>query len=415
MISGQPSSGTWTAGDILTLIRDGKADNRSSISRLTGLARSTVSQRVETLTAAGLLIEAGDGPSSGGRPPATLIFDGSIGTVIGVDLGATQARLGVFDLSGRLLREHWEEISIAAGPEFVLSWVQSKLADMLRDCDIAPERVWSVGIGVPGPVDFEQGRAVAPPIMPGWDGVRIPDWFDSYENAKVLVDNDVHIMALGEYWTTWRGDIDNMLFVKVGSGIGAGIIAQGQVLRGSDGTAGDIGHIRLSDHVDTMCRCGNRGCLGALASGSALARQLTDLGLESRNTRDVVAHARAGNTSAVRLVRDAGRMVGEVLSGLVNFFNPAVIVVGGDMAAAEEQLFQGIREVVYERSMALATRSLRIVPSELGGNAGLVGASLLARETVLAAEAIDRRLNDVPPESGAPSMTAPRSATTAGG
>jgi predicted NBD/HSP70 family sugar kinase len=274
------------------------------------------------------------------------------------------------------------------------------LDGLLDELGAVRQQVWAIGIGAPGPVEFGEGRTVAPPIMPGWDGVRIPEWFEDYPGAAVLVDNDVNVMALGEYWTEWRTRTEDLLFVKVGTGIGAGIIAAGRLLRGADGTAGDIGHIRLADHPDTRCRCGNTGCVESLAGGAALARQLADLGFEATNSRDVVALVRAGNTFANRLVRDAGRMIGEVLAGAVNSLNPSVIVVGGDIAAADEQLFAGIREVVYERSTALATRGLQIVPSALGDRAGLVGASVLATEWVLAADAIDRRLESDPERGG---------------
>lgn len=401
MLKEVPSERSATsAGQLLGLIRSGTANTRTSLSAVTGLARSTVSQRIDALTAAGLVYESGDGTSSGGRPPKNLAFNGSIGLVLLADLGATQARLGVADLSGTMLTEAWSEMPISAGPDHVLGWVRNRLDGMLEELGASRDRVWAVGIGAPGPVEFGEGRTVAPPIMPGWDGVRIPEWFGDYAGAAVLVDNDVNIMALGEYWTEWRHRAEDLLYVKVGTGIGAGIVAAGQLLRGVDGTAGDIGHIRLADHPDTRCRCGNTGCVESLAGGAALARQLTDLGFEATNSRDVVALVRAGNTSANRLVRDAGRMIGEVLAGAVNFLNPSVIVVGGDIAAADEQLFAGIREVVYERSTALATRGLQIVPSALGDRAGLVGACVLAIEWILAADQIDRRLESNPQQGG---------------
>jgi predicted NBD/HSP70 family sugar kinase len=249
--------------------------------------------------------------------------------------------------------------------------------------------VRGIGIGVPGPVSFSTGQPVNPPIMPGWDGFSIPDWFASRYDAPVLVDNDVNIMALGEHWTYWR-DTDNLLLIKVGTGIGCGIVAGGHIHRGAQGAAGDIGHIRVSGEDEVVCRCGNIGCLEAVAGGRALALALDEAGIKAKNSRDVVAHVRGGNPVALRMVREAGRHLGEVLAGCVNFFNPSVVVIGGDLAEVHEQLMAGVREVTFRRSLPLATRDLRTVSSELGDRAGVIGAAIMVIEHVLAPAAIDR-------------------------
>ena len=206
-----------------------------------------------------------------------------------------------------------------------------------------------IGIGVPGPVAFATGQPVNPPIMPGWDGFSLPRWFGDRYEAPVLVDNDVNIMALGEHWSHWR-DTEHLLFIKVGTGIGCGIVAGRLIHRGAQGAAGDIGHIRVPGNEDVLCRCGNVGCLEAVAGGRALAQRLPAAGLEAANSRDVVRLVRAGEPRAVRMVREAGRSLGQVLAGSVNFFNPAVIVIGGDLGEAHEQLLAGVREVIFERS-----------------------------------------------------------------
>ena len=222
-----------------------------------------------------------------------------------------------------------------------------------------------IGVGVPGPVAFSRGEPVAPPIMPGWDGFSIPDWFAKHYDAPVLVDNDVNIMALGEHWTHWR-DIEHLLYVKIGTGIGCGIVAGRRIHRGAQGAAGDIGHVRLAGHDDVVCRCGNIGCLEAVAGGRALAANLTAVGLHAESSREVVALVRAGEPQAIQAVRDAGRYLGEVLAGCVNFFNPGAIVIGGDISEAHQQLLAGVREVIFQRSLPLATGDLRIVPSPAG-------------------------------------------------
>ena len=182
------------------------------------------------------------------------------------------------------------------------------------------------------------------------------------------------------------------MFVKVGTGIGSGIVAGGHIHRGAQGAAGDIGHIHLSDHDDVVCRCGNLGCLEAVAGGRALARRLAAEGRDATDTRDVVRLVRAGDPLAIRMVRDAGRSLGEVLAGCVNFFNPSVILIGGDLGEAHEQLLAGVREITFQRSLPLATHDLRTEPSRLGDRAGVIGAAIMVIERVLAPEAIDRAI-----------------------
>jgi predicted NBD/HSP70 family sugar kinase len=379
------------AGSLLRMIRNGEAVTRADLVRRTGLARSTVAQRLDALLAHELVYEAGGSASTGGRPPTVLAFNQAAGVVLAADLGATHSRLVVSDLAGAPLAEQAFEMDIAEGPERVLDWVRERFAALLDEIGRAPGDVRGIGVGVPGPVAFSRGEPVAPPIMPGWDGFSIPGWFAAHHDAPVLVDNDVNIMALGEHWSHWR-ELEHLLFVKVGTGIGCGIVAGGRIHRGAQGAAGDIGHIRLPGHDDVVCRCGNVGCLEAVAGGRALAERLRARGLTTATSRDVVAQVRAGEPIAIQAVRDAGRFLGEVLAGSVNFFNPGAIVIGGDIAEAHQQLLAGVREVIFQRSLPLATGDLRIVPSRLGDRAGVIGAAIMVIEHVLAPEAVDRAI-----------------------
>jgi predicted NBD/HSP70 family sugar kinase len=377
------------AGAILQLIRSGEAVTRADLARQTGLARSTVAQRVDALLANRLVHEVTVAASTGGRPPTVLALNGAAGVVLAADLGATHSRLAVSDLTGEPLAEVAVDMEIADGPEAVLGSVLEHFVDLLAKSNHSAGDVRAIGVGLPGPVSFSTGQAVNPPIMPGWDGFSVPQWFGQHFDAPVLVDNDVNIMALGEHWSHWR-DTENLLFVKVGTGIGCGIVAGRQIHRGAQGAAGDIGHIRVSGHDDTVCRCGNTGCLEAVAGGRALARRLTEAGAVAASSRDVVELVRAGDTRAVRMVREAGRSLGEVLAACVNFFNPAVIVIGGDVGEVHEQLLAGVREVTFQRSLPLATQHLLTVPAQLGDRAGVMGAAIMAIEHVLAPAAIDR-------------------------
>ena len=270
------------AGSLLRLIRDGDAVTRADLVRHTGLARSTVAQRLDALLAHQRVCEAGGSVSTGGRPPTLLAFNQGAGVVLVADLGATHSRLVASDLAGVPLAETTSDLDIAEGPEVVLPWVDERFAELLAEAGRGAHEVRGIGVGVPGPVAFSLGEPVAPPVMPGWDGFSIPGWFAAHYDAPVLVDNDVNIMALGEHWTHWR-EVEHLLYVKVGSGIGCGIVADRRIHRGAKGAAGDIGHIRIAGHDDVVCRCGNVGCLESVAGGRALARRLTAAG--SRRAR----------------------------------------------------------------------------------------------------------------------------------
>lgn len=382
------------AGAVLKLIRSGDAVTRAALADETGLARSTVAQRIAALLSAGLIYEAGDTQSTGGRRPTRLAFNHKAGIVLAADLGATHSRLAVSDLAGGPQAEMAFEMDIGEGPERILGLVHDRFRKLLRESKHSPKDVRGIGIGIPGPVAFASGQPVNPPIMPGWDGFSIPDWFlQRYKDAPVLVDNDVNIMALGEHWAHWR-EVEHLLYVKVGTGIGCGIVVDRRIHRGAEGAAGDIGHIVVTDHEDVVCRCGNTGCLEAVAGGRALAHRLAATGYDAEGSRDVVRLVREGNADAIRMVREAGRALGEVLAACVNFFNPRVIVLGGDIGEVHEHLLAGLREVVFQRSLPLATRDLRVVTSQLGDRAGVTGAAIIVIEHILAPATIDRALRE---------------------
>jgi predicted NBD/HSP70 family sugar kinase len=370
-------------GEILELIRAGGAKTRNEVMVATGLSRSTVMQRVGTLLEAGLLVEEPDGgDSTGGRRPAVLAFNDRVGVVLAADLGARHGRLAVCDLGGASLAEREEPIRIADGPEPVLEWVAATFGALLEEAGRDPEDVLALGVGVPGPVDVEQGWPETPPIMPGWHRYPVADKLRERFGAPVFLDRDVQAMALGEHRRHWH-DLSHMVFVKVATGIGAGIVSGGELLRGNHGRAGDIGHIRAIKPSDVLCTCGNRGCVGALASGSAILRQLGEEGIEATSLADVVELVEANNAVAVHHVREAGRLLGAALAAVVSVVAPSVIVIGGDLAEAPGPLLAGIRESVYQRSSPLATRDLRILTSPLGPRAGVVGVTTLALEHIV--------------------------------
>lgn len=377
-------------GDLLNLIRTGRARTRGELGEVTGLARSTVAQRIDALIEAGLVVEVGGAPSTGGRPPSLLGFNAEAGVILAADLGATHSRIAVSNLLAESLVETTAEIDINKGPDAVIGWLLDTFDRLLDEIGRPPSEVRGIGIGVPGPVDFARGMAVNPPIMAGWHMHPIKDAFAQRYDAPVLVDNDVNIMALGEYWVM-EPKVDDFVFVKVGTGIGSGLILGGVLHRGANGAAGDIGHVRATSE-DVVCRCGNNGCLEALAGGAALAGRLRESGLDAMGGRDVVRLVERGDEDATRAVRQAGRLIGQVLASMVNLLNPSLIMIGGDLARAEQQLLAGIREVVYQRSTTLSTTDLTIAVSHLRDRAGVIGAAAMAIDHILTPRAIDEAL-----------------------
>lgn len=378
-------------GDLLGLIRSGRARTRAEVAALTGWGRAAVSQRLEKLSATGLIRAAGELSSTGGRPATLFEFNADAGLVLAAELGATHVRAAITNLDAEVLSDVHEEIGAADGPEQVLGLVNERFQDLLRESGRSAGDLFGVGIGVAAPVEFAAGRPVNPPIMPGWDRFELGSWMGQRWHVPALVDNEANMMAIGEHATTWSG-VRELMCIKVATGIGCGIISDGRIHRGAQGAAGDIGHIRVIGHDEVICHCGNTGCLEAVAGGEALARTLSLQGIPAATSRDVVRLVREGRREAIALVRESGRLLGQALAGAVNLLNPSVIVIGGDLADAEEQLFAGVRETVYQRSLPLATNQLRIVPSELSDRAAVIGAAVTVIEHTLAPAAVEATL-----------------------
>jgi len=375
----------FAASDLFQVLRDGKPRTRSELIDITGLSRTTIGSRIDSLVESGMVTALADAISTGGRPSARVAFNPQARVVAAADLGATHATLALTDLAAQVIVEVHTAMEIAAGPQVVLDWLTKTISQLLIEAGRSPSELIAIGIGVPGPVEHTTGRPSNPPIMPGWDNFDIPGHVQRSYPVPVLVDNDVNIMALGERAMSWPA-ADHLMFLKVATGIGSGIISGGVLQRGAEGIAGDIGHISISRGAGTVCRCGNTGCLEAVAGGPAIAAELRREGIEASNGNDVVDLVREGNVRALQIVRQAGRDIGEVLNMCVSIVNPSVIVVGGSLAQIGEQLIAGIREVVYARSMPLATRQLSIVQSQTGPESAVIGASLIAIEHALAPE-----------------------------
>lgn len=377
---------------VLRMLMDGSPRTRAEIVAATGLARSTVRARLDLLVAAGLVTGSGTGESTGGRPAGRFGFNPGAQHVLAAEVGATHATVAVSDLACRLLAVEQVKLDVADGPAAILPLLATTWRSLLKTVDAA--EIAGVGIGLPGPVEHSTGRPNNPPIMPGWDGFDVPAAIAAEFDVPVLVDNEVNLEALGEH-TASHPDVRHMIVVKAATGIGAGLISNGVLHRGAAGAAGDLGHIRVPEGGGALCRCGNTDCLEAVAAGPALAAKLRELGHPASSTADVVNLVRAGNLEAGRVVRQAGRDIGEVLAGCVSMFNPSLVVIGGLLAEAGEMLLAGVRESIYRRSLPLATENLRIVASGAGETAGALGAAAMVVRHVLSPEVLDARLGEV--------------------
>jgi predicted NBD/HSP70 family sugar kinase len=380
-LSGQTNHALNLSSYLARLIASGQATSRSELARVTGLARSTVSEHLAPPLRIGLIAEREAEAGARGRPPSVLTLNPQAGVILVADIGAARGRLAIADFGQHFLAERSIDTDVGRGPETVLAEVRGHFLEMLAEQQVEAKRVRLIVVGLPAPVDFASGVPVRPPIMPGWDNYPVASSFQDEFAATVLVDNDVNLMALGEARCRPTAQCP-LLYVKASTGIGCGIVTHdGQLHRGADGAAGDIGHVRVPGHEE-ICRCGAIGCIEAFASYGAIMRKA--------GAENALAHPRTdlGDAQVASLVRSAAGDIGEVIAMLVHFFNPAVIVLGGRMTQFGDEMLAGVRSVVYRRALPLATRKLSVELSTLGNRAGIIGAVVLGVEHVLSPQGL---------------------------
>ncbi|MFJ8198258.1 ROK family protein [Streptomyces sp. NPDC096152] len=377
---------------LLRLLRDLGPQSRVALGDRVDLSRSKLAVEIDRLLETGLVVQDGLAASRGGRRSHNVRIAPSL-RFLGVDIGATSVDAAVTNAELDVLGHLSEPLDVREGPVAVFERVLA-LAAKLREAGLA-EHFDGAGIGVPGPVRFPEGVPVAPPIMPGWDGFPVREALSQELGCPVLVDNDVNLMALGEQQAGVARSVRDFLCVKIGTGIGCGIVVGGEVHRGVTGSAGDIGHIQV-DPDGPPCACGNIGCLEAHFGGNALVRDATTMAEAGRSAElagrleaagrltpeDVSAAAGAGDAASLELIRMGGSRTGQVIAGLVSFFNPGLVVIGGGLTGLGHTLLASIRTQVYRQSLPLATGNLPIVLGELGQIAGVVGATRLISDHI---------------------------------
>ena len=378
--------------DTLALFQNGAELTRADVAMRTGWARVTVTARIERLLQDGLLEPYDERNGGRGRPAARYRLAVDSGVLLVADVGATGMRLARCDLAGKILATDSRESAISDGPDKVLGIVRQAWKDLMRGSKGV--RPWGVAIGLPGPVEYPRGRVVDPPIMTGWNGFDVSETISGWYDTAAHVENDANALAVGELAAAAEAGtpITDLLVVKVGTGVGAGIISGGRVLRGAAGSAGDIGHTE-ADNVTgrddrPICRCGKIGCVEAYAGGWALVRDAAERGLDVKDVGSFLEHLAQGDPIARALTAESGRVIGAAIATAVSLLNPEQVLIGGALGLTGDHLVAGVRERVYARSPPLATRSLRIDRSRLGHDAGARGlAHELSRRVLLGATA----------------------------
>ncbi|WP_330285773.1 ROK family transcriptional regulator [Streptomyces sp. NBC_00576] len=365
---------------VLELLASGQATTRTELAELLGAAPSTISFTVGQLVTHGLVAEQGTRSSTGGRPRKVLRLGGSDGFAVAADLGSRHARVGVVFPGGGLTDVSTVPFAAAEGPEEALPALAETLEALAARH--GRELLRGVGLCLPGPVDVESGVVTLPARMPGWNRFPVRAWLEDYFGVPAAIENDANCMAVGEH-SVQPAERRQSIMVKVGSGIGAGVIADGRLYRGGTGAAGEITHVRVENEGGTPCSCGNTGCLETVASGAALVRILRERGADVDSIEDVVGLATDADPEATGAVRRAGRYLGTVLSANVNFFNPDAVYLGG-LLSTLEPFVAAVRSQLYEGCHPLVTEQLVIERASLGADAGLVGAGRFALQRALA-------------------------------
>ncbi len=377
-------------GDVLHLIRHGRATTRGDVLEATGLSRVTISQRLDALLAAGMIVEGEHSEATGGRRRRSLSFNTSQSHVLVVALDTTHTRIAVTDLGGAVLVEDSIDVPVSAGPSEVLDRIVLAMGAVLGKRDLDPDDLCGLGLSLPGPVDPVSGRPSQPPMLPGWDAYPVAEHLQpALPGVPVLTANDADAAAMGEY-AAGNTHVESLCLVKVSTGIGTGIVIGGRSYTGVDGGAGDIGHVRVSPRSEARCQCGMQGCLAAVASGRAVAAELRTLGFEAASGRDVRALLQAGEPEAARLTQTAGKRIGEVLATMVSLLNPEVVLVGGDLASAP--LLAGMRETLYRLALPRATRHMALQLGSLGDDAAVAGMTRLVVDRAFSPDTVNARL-----------------------
>ncbi|MFE5244626.1 MULTISPECIES: ROK family transcriptional regulator [unclassified Streptomyces] len=359
---------------VVRAVRMAGSLTQAEIARSTGLSAATVSNIVRELKDGGTVEVTPT--SAGGRRARSVSLSGDAGIVIGVDFGHTHLRVAIGNLAHQVLAEESEPLDVDASSAEGFGRAEHLVNRLIETTGISPAKVIGVGLGVPGPIDVESGTLGSTSILPGWTGINPSQELAGRLGVPVYVDNDANLGALGELvWGSGRG-VRDLAYIKVASGVGAGLVIDGHIYRGPGGTAGEIGHITL-DEAGPVCRCGNRGCLETFTAARYVLPLLMPSHGPDLTMERVVQLAREGDPGCRRVIGDVGRHIGSGVANLCNLLNPSRVVLGGSLAEAGELVLGPIRDSVSRYAIPSAARQLSVLPGALGGRAEVLGALAL--------------------------------------
>ncbi|MGA5420372.1 ROK family transcriptional regulator [Streptomyces lavendulocolor] len=379
---------------VVRAVRMAGSLTQAEIARSTGLSAATVSNIVRELKGGGTVEVTPT--SAGGRRARSVSLSGDAGIVIGVDFGHTHLRVAVGNLAHQVLAEESEPLDVDASSEEGFDRAEALVKRLIAATGISQDKVVGVGLGVPGPIDVSSGTLGSTAILPGWTGINPSEELAGRLGVPVYVDNDANLGALGELvWGGGRG-VRDLAYIKVASGVGAGLVIDGQIYRGPGGTAGEIGHITL-DESGPVCRCGNRGCLETFTAARYVLPLLQPSHGPDLTMERVVQLAREGDPGCRRVIGDVGRHIGSGVANLCNLLNPSRVVLGGDLAEAGELVLGPIRDSVSRYAIPSAARQLSVAPGALGGRAEVLGALALVLSEMGDSTLLESALTPVTP------------------
>jgi len=364
---------------VVGALRERGRVSQADIARLTGLSRTTVHTLVSELKDAGVVqeVEVAVPDFRGGRPAVLLMLRDSSLAVVGIDFGHSHVGVAVADIGHTVLAERKCDLDVSHDAPAALDAAVRMVDEVLAEARIDRKSVIGAGIGIPGPLDRARGAAGSATILPGWTGLQIRSELQERLGVPVEIENDANLGALAELtWGAGR-ECSSFAYVKAATGIGAGIVIEGKLLRGASGTAGEIGHTTL-DEAGALCYCGNRGCLETVASGPAIIRLVGPLDGGIPSLARIVELAVAGDVRCQRAIADAGHEIGIAVAGLCNLINPERVVVGGLLSRTGELLLHPMRESIRRHVLQAAAETLDVRPAVLVERAELLGSLALA-------------------------------------
>lgn len=356
---------------VLELLTISSELTQAEIARSTGLAPATVSNIVRELTAAGVLDDAGEGKRR------LLRLARRAGLAVGIDFGHRHVTVAVSDLSHSIIAERHVALGPVGSARENLTRASALLDEAMAATGSSMSDVVAIGMGLPAPIDSTTGEVGAVSILPGWVGVPASKLASEHFGLHVEVDNDANLGVLAEHmWGAGQG-CDNLAFLKLADGVGAGLFIDGRLFRGRNGTAGEIGHTTF-DEFGAVCRCGNRGCLETIVAARSVVELLGARYGSDLTIADIVGMAEDGEAACVRVLSDTGRQAGMAVANLCNLFNPERILIGGELALAGELVLAPMRESVRRYGIPSSTQGLDIRLATLGARAPVLGAVALA-------------------------------------